>query len=396
MATTTDPGGDPYGNAATRPRLWPLLRHPRAGWAAIDNAPTTAGALAAMAAALAAIGPVAGLVHDMAFGRESMGIIQYRPTPTGAVVTALAGWVFSLVAALLLALAVDALAGWFGGTRNRVGALKVVCYGATPFWLAQLFGVFPATSWLQLLGLYSVPLLLAGAPRLTHVRQERALTVGASAAGLGLVLALASLVATGAVARRWVEPTVRTAQGRQVVRGVPGLAADRLTAPANDKKHAVAPGIAAASVAGNGTVAASSLQSLLPERIGAFGRTAVESQSSTLAGVATANAKGTYVAGTNSFTLAITDAGQPGALATSNSVIAGEVNRVTDTGYQRSRVVNGVRVTEKWDNADHGGSYGRTVAGRFTVEAQGTAPSIDTLRAAVASVDQTRLAALAR
>ena len=391
MANTIDTGNI----AVRRPGLWLLLGHPRAGWAALDRTPLSAGALVAMAAALAAIGPLAGLVHDLAFGRGSMGIIQYRPTLAGGVVTALAGWAFSLLAALSLALAIGGLAGPFGGTHDRHAALKVAVYGAAPFWLAQLFGLIPATGWLQLLGLYSLPLLYAGALRLTHIREERALFIGVFAAALGLVLGIASLVATGAVARRWLEPTVKTPQGRQIVRDVPALAADRLTAPANDKKHAVAPGLAAASASGT-VVPASSLQSLLPERISTFGRTAVESQSSTLAGVATAAAKGTYVAGTQSFTLAITDAGQPGALATGNSVIAGEVNRSTDSGYQRSHVVDGVRVTEKWNNADHGGSYGRTVAGRFTVEAQGTAPSIDVLRGAVGTVDQARLAALAR
>ena len=380
-----------------RAGVWSLMRHPQAGWSRLYTAPMRAGGLVATAAALATIGPIAWLVHDLAFGRGAMGIIQYRPTVPGAVATAVAAWLFSLGAAMLLAAAIDRLAPVFGGTRNSVAALKVAVYGAAPFWLAGVFAVLPQTGWLQLLGLYSLPLIVAGTPVLMHAAGERAGIAGASAGALAFVLAVAALVGAAAVAASVTRPTIKTAHGREVVTGVPGIADARLSAPANTKDQAVAPGTAVAATASPGAaVAASALQSLLPERIGGFSRSAVESQSSVMAGIATADAKGTYVEGANSFTLTIADAGQPGALATSNSVVAGEVNRVTDTGYQRSRLVNGVRVTEKWDGASHGGSYGRTVAGRFTVEAQGTAPSIDVLRGAVAAVDQARLAALAR
>lgn len=371
-----------------------LLRHPTGGWRAIARTPlSTGGMFAGIAAPLAAIGPVARLIRSLVYGSGSMGIIEYRPTTAGAILTALVGWIASLIAVALLALAIDAIAPLFGGTRDRNKAMRVAVFGSTAWWLAGGLAILPAIAWGQVLGLYSLLLLYTGTLLLMRGARERGAAQGGSSVGVAVVLAIATLVVTGAVGRSSLEPTVKTATGREVVTNAPAIPHSRLVAPANDKKHAAAPGTAAAA---NVAVPASSLQALLPGQLGSFARTTLESQSNLSAGVASANAKATYVLGTSSFTLTISDAGAPGALATSNSVIAGETNRVSDNGYQRSRVVNGVRIVEKWNDADHGGLYSRTVAGRFLVEAQGTAPSIDTLKAAVGAVDQARLAALDR
>ena len=389
-SSTAQVGGPPRGVGLGG--LIGLLRHPVRGWVRIAAAPASVGSLLiGTALPLAAIRPAARLVHDLAYGRETMGIIQYRPTAEGAVVTALASWALGVAALVVLALAIAALAPRFGGSGDRAAATKLAVFGSAPFFLASVFLIVPALDFLQLLGLYALVLLASGGRPMMRVPRERAGRVGPAVTAIGFVLAMALLWAGGAIAARWLQPTVKTAGRRVVVRDAPTIAGVTVTAPANTKKDAAAPGTAS----GGSAVPASSLQSLLPARIGGFARTSVESQSSTSLGVTTADAKGTYVEGTDSFTLTVTDAGQPGALATSNSVIAGEVNRVTDAGYQHSRVVDGVRIVEKWTHADHGGSYSRTVASRFTVEAQGTAPSIDVLKAAVGAIDARRLTALA-
>ena len=374
-----------------------LLRHPYDGWRAIAAAPASpATLLLGIAAPFAAIGPVARLIHALAFGSGSMGIIQYRSTVGGAVATALVGWLLALVAVWVLALVIDRSAPLFGGVRDRTAATKLAVFASTAWWLASGFAILPVLGLLQILGLYSLLLLFIGTPALMHPADQQRATAGLAAAAAAVVLVAATLALTAVVGRAGLRPTVETATGRQVVTGAPAIAGSRLVAPAADKSRAVAPGTAAAAAANQPSVAASSLQALLPARIGNFVRVTLESQSNVAAGVASSDAKATYIEGTNSFTLTIADAGQPGALATGNSVVAGEVDRVSDSGYLHSRVVDGIRVVEKWNNADGGGSYSRTVAGRFAVEAQGTAPTIDTLKAAVAAVDQRRLAALAQ
>ena len=372
-----------------------LLRHPYDGWRAIAAAPASpATLLLGVAAPFAAIGPVARLIHALAFGNGSMGIIQYRSTVGGAVATALVGWLLALVAVWVLALVIDRSAPLFGGVSDRTAATKLAVFASTAWWLASGFAILPVLGLLQILGLYSLLLLFIGTPALMHPADQQRATAGSAAAAAAVVLVAAALALTAVVGRAGLRPTVKTAAGRQVVTGTPAIASSPLVAPAADKSRAVAPGTAAA--ANQPSVAASSLQALLPAHIGNFARVTLESQSNVAAGVASSDAKATYVEGTNSFILTIADAGQPNALATGNNVIAGEVDRVTDSSYLHSRVVDGIRVVEKWNNADGGGSYSRTVAGRFTVEAQGTAPTIDTLKAAVAAVDQRRLAALAR
>ena len=53
-------------------------------------------------------------------------------------------------------------------------------------------------------------------------------------------------------------------------------------------------------------------------------------------------------------------------------------------------------VGETWDNAAHSGSYSTMVASRFMVSADGSAPSIDVLKHAVAAVNVGKLQAVAR
>jgi hypothetical protein len=56
----------------------------------------------------------------------------------------------------------------------------------------------------------------------------------------------------------------------------------------------------------------------------------------------------------------------------------------------------GNMVSEKWDNQSKSGSYSVLVASRFSVEASGSAPNIDTLKAAVASVNLGQLQSMAK
>jgi hypothetical protein len=71
-------------------------------------------------------------------------------------------------------------------------------------------------------------------------------------------------------------------------------------------------------------------------------------------------------------------------------------SKQTATGYEKTEMVGGAMVTEKWDNQSHSGSYGTMAASRFMVSAEGSAPNIDTLKQAVGSIDTGALAALAK
>jgi hypothetical protein len=138
-------------------------------------------------------------------------------------------------------------------------------------------------------------------------------------------------------------------------------------------------------------IAASALQTLLPGSIGGFTRTAVESQA---IGALGSNAEGTYTGGGNSFSLKITDLAAMGAIAGLGSAMGVETSKQDADGYEKTGTVDGHLQSEEWHNAAHNGKFGVIVGNRFSIEAEGSATSIDDLKAAVAAIDQSRLAAL--
>jgi len=85
-----------------------------------------------------------------------------------------------------------------------------------------------------------------------------------------------------------------------------------------------------------------------------------------------------------------------GAFAGLAGAMGVQSSKQTATGYEKVGKVDGRLTTEDWDNSGKSGKYGVLVANRFMVEAEGAAPSIDVLKAAVAAVGPDRLEALAK
>jgi len=149
----------------------------------------------------------------------------------------------------------------------------------------------------------------------------------------------------------------------------------------------------------SGTVTAippGALQAMLPATIAGFTRGDVESASGAAAGLGGSRAEGRYTLGDQSFSLSIADMGAMGAIATLGGAVNAQSSKQTATGYEKTEMVGGSMVSEKWNTQDHSGSYETMVASRFAVSANGNAPSIDTLKQAVATVDPAALASLAK
>ena len=126
------------------------------------------------------------------------------------------------------------------------------------------------------------------------------------------------------------------------------------------------------------------LQELLPESIGGYKRTAVESVGAAVG----ANAEGTYEDGSgHRFQLKVTDMSALGALAGLGTALGVEQNREDANGYEKTGTVDGHMQSESWNKADSRGKFGLVIADRFLVEADGTAASIDELKDAVAEID---------
>lgn len=166
-----------------------IVLSPKTEWPVIDGEATTVGSLySGYIVPLALIGPIAGWIGMSVFGLRIpfTGTTIRMPMGTG-LGQAVLRFVLALISVYILALIIDALAPSFGGTKNMLQALKVSAYSSTAAWLAGIFGIFPAISWLAILGLWSLYLLYTGLPVLMKSPPEKSL-------GYTLVVIIAAIV----------------------------------------------------------------------------------------------------------------------------------------------------------------------------------------------------------
>lgn len=364
-----------------------IVLKPREEWPVIAAEPDdTSGLFTRYAMPLAAIGPVAAFLHGQLFGYGMLGI-TWRPSLLGGLASMVTTYAISLAGLFVLALIVENLAPRFDGEASRPRALKLAVYGATASFLAGIFNLLPGLGMLGLLGLlglYSFYLFYTGASPLMKVPEAKALSFTAVTVVCAIVLSLV----VGAVA----------APVMHLFGGAPGMAdggevSGKLTVPGVGSVDVDRMKAASAQMEADSKkppVPAAQLQALLPTAIGAYQRTATESNG---AGVIGSTAEGTYTAGDRSFTLRIIDMAALGGIAGIGAAMGVEQNREDASGYEKTGTVDGHMQTEAWRPGEHSGKFG-VVLGRFSVEAEGSAQSVDELKQAVGSIDQSRLAAL--
>jgi hypothetical protein len=137
------------------------------------------------------------------------------------------------------------------------------------------------------------------------------------------------------------------------------------------------------------------LKALLPDSVAGAARTDVSATSAGAAGFGASNAEATYQNGNARITLKLTDLAAAGGFAAMAGAFNVQSDEQTSTGYKKVSTVNGMLVTEKYDNQSKSGEYVIIVASRFAIEADGDGVGMDVLKAAVAAVGPDRVAALA-
>ena len=393
MATQI-PGDQPAGMLD---RIKRLLIAPAQEWPLIDAEPMTVkGIFMTWVIPLAAIGPIAYLVRELLFGHSFLDI-TIKPSPTAAISGAVSQYAIALIGIWASALAIDALAPNFGGTRNPVAAMKVVAFSSTASWLAAVFFAVPGLGILMFLGLYSVYLLWIGLPIMMKSPADKSPVDFGAVLVIGFVVQVVATQVSYAVVRNMSSPVLSSTLSGTM--SVPGLGSVDL----GKANEAVAKMKAATermqADAKNGTTSAvpvTALQAMLPATIAGFTRGDVETSSGAAAGIGGSRAEGRYTLGDQSFSLSVADMGAMGSLATLGGAINAQTSKQTATGYEKTEMVGGSMVSEKWNTESHSGRYETMVASRFMVSANGNAPSIDTLKQAVATVDTGALASLAK
>lgn len=375
-------------------RVKAILMKPKAEWPVIEAEPATIGSLyTKYALILAAIPAVATFLRATIFGYGAFGF-SWRPGIVASLGMAISQYVLALVGVALLALITDFVVTKFDGTAHRLNAFKLAIYGGTAAWLAGIFGLVPGLSVLSILGLYSIYLFYTGLPVLMKVPQDKALVctvvVGIVAVVLSLIAGALMRPAMGLFAGGYAGQDIAASGGAVTV---PGLGTIDTAKLEESSKHleAVANGKADLK-----PVDPAALKAMLPERLGGYTRSSLETSSMGAGSVGGAQASAAYALGDRVINVELTDMAAMGALAGMGAALNINQEKETSDGFDRTRTENGQMVQEAWSNSSHSGHYKRMVGGRFMISVDGQADSFDTLKTMGASFSESQLASLAR
>ena len=181
-------------------RVQDILLRPKATWPEIAAEPADAASLYKNYLLILALIPaVAGFIGFSLVGFGGFGATMRIPIASG-LVSAVVGYVLSLVMVFVLALIVDALAPSCGGAKDFVASLKLTAYAYTVAWLAGIFnllgilgGVFTLIA-----TIYAIYTFFLGAPVLNKSSADKAVPFTIVVVLCGIVLGvLAGYVFSG-------------------------------------------------------------------------------------------------------------------------------------------------------------------------------------------------------
>jgi len=203
MTDPTTPQAQPAVDPALISRIKGILLQPKTEWLRIDGEfATTSSLFTKYAMILAAIGPICSLL-----GGQLMPVMGMKVPIVGALVVAVVSYALSLLGVFLLGLIINALAPSFGGTSNKIQALKVAVYSWTASWLAGVFGIIPMLGILAIVGLYSFYLLFVGLPILMRVPEDKKIAYFAVTVLIGIVMYFIISMIVGAITMSFVAAT---------------------------------------------------------------------------------------------------------------------------------------------------------------------------------------------
>ncbi|MDQ6917408.1 MAG: YIP1 family protein [Pseudomonadota bacterium] len=428
-------------------RIKGVLLSPSTEWPLIAAEPTTAGSIyMGYVLPLALIGVVAGF-----FGSVLIGVsVPFIGAVTTGIVVGLVGAVIKLIFAFvgvwLLAWLVDVLAPTFSGQRDSLRSLKVAAYSYTPAWVAGIFYIIPVLGIVAALaGLYGLYLLYLGLPVLMRCPQDKSVgytvVVVLCAIVMAIVLGLLSACAIGALgflgfgamgkftSHTDSVPDTAVAAGAlssmfggksEADRARVGDALGKLARMGEDaeraEKAARSSGAADPRAAAGSAVDMSTalnavgqimtggkdvqpvdfhrLKDMLPDKIGGMRRTEASGQSGEAMGIKGSSATARYEGGDGSLQIEISDLGSLSGLAGLAAKFDPNLEKETDTGYERTKRVDGQLVHERYDRRARSGEVSVILNNRFSVTVNGSGVDAGVLTGALKEVDLSKLATM--
>ena len=432
-----------------------ILLQPNAEWPVIAAEPSSMGKLyMGYIAPLAAIGPIASIIGMSLVGISVPFLGTIRTPILSSVSHAVVSFILALVGVFVLALIINALAPTFSGEKNQGQALKVAAYSYTPAWLAGILGAIPMLSMLGIVAaLYALYLLYVGLPILMKAPKEKAVgytvvvvlcaivlgvvfgaisgtmiaargmtwmgmhgsaserqaaseKAGAAAAGslLGGLLgqddkgkaAIGSAVTKMAEYGRQVEQ--QAAQAKNVTAPEGGKPADGSSSPKDIASAVGALGALGSALGGGKTIDPvdfRALKAMLPESLPEMARSNASGEKNEMMGIQVSTAEADYQDGASGrIHVKISDLGTLASLAGMAAAMEPKLDKETDTGYERSTLVNGRRTHETYDTRSQRGELKVLLDGRFEVTVNGNGVKMDAIKLALSKVDLGRLEAL--
>lgn len=349
-----------------------ILLKPKETWPVIDAEPATVSSIYTnWLIIMAAIPAVCGFIGLSLIGVGAFGF-GYRMPIVGGLVAAIVGYVLSLVVTYVMALVVDALAPSFGGTKNPVGALKVMAYGATAVYVAGFLKLLPALGMLGILAAcYSIYLMYLGLQSVMKSPQDKA--VGYTAVVV-IIFVVASIVVGSITAlfigfgalssygsRQGSAFSINTPNGSVNIDTTAIDAASKRIEAAQAQADAAQksgdPASATAALgammgaltgAGGTPIPVADLKAQLPDALGALKRESFETSGGSAMGISSSVAKAGYANGDQHAQLTITDVGGLGGLASVATWANVTVDKETPDGIEKTYKDGGRTIHEEY------------------------------------------------
>ncbi len=372
---------------------------------------------------LAAIGPIASLllgVVTLGFVSALLGTLKLALA--GMIVSAILQYVLTLGWVYVLASIANALAPSFGGQRNMPSALKLIANSCLPVWVAGMCLLIPLLGILIVLlaALYSLFVLYLGAPITLRVPKDKSVGYTAVLIIVGFVAALVIAAIMSATSMFFAAGHIAAVSSEMGSIGSPavvfpkdGDAAKGLEAMSQRMEQA-GKKLEAAQKSGDPNAAAAAagemlgsalaggrkvdpvdfqqLKAMLPESLSGLPRTSASGEKAAMGPMAFSYAEGSYGSGERRIRLKVTDMGGAGlAMSGLAAWTMIQVDRETESGYERTGKLDGRPFHERYDLRSQSGEFGLAIAQRFLIEANGERTDMASLKSAVSGMDLARL-----
>jgi hypothetical protein len=330
-------------------------------------------------------------------------------------------YVLTLVMVYVVGLIIDALAPTFGGTKDKVQALKTITYSITASCVAGIALILPLLGTLIALAalVYNIYLLYLGLPHTMKCPPERAgsytavIVIVALVAGLLIGTVVGAVTGTGMFMRGGSmfsstrdshettydkDSTVGKLEqyAKQVEDASKKMEAAQKSGDQQAQADAMKNMMGAALGSGNvEAVTPDRLKPFLPETLGGRDRSTFSTQRNSAMGMQMTEARATYTGEDGrQWDLQVTDTGSAKELLALAGWAGIEGENESSNGYDKTYRADGRLVHEQWDRGSSRGEYAMVLGDRFTVKIEGQADSIDDLKAALADLDLEALEAM--